>query len=181
MSRYPRWCRSTPGGTLTPMSEGEASPPLRIGNTERTSAMKALDEHLGEGRLSPEEYGDRYAIASNATTADELRNLFSDLPPPHVVLPGDRTSLQKATGASPAVPPTGGELEQRRGWIDEWGPRIVGVSPFVALALFLLTGQWWFFLLIPAAGALFAAGRGHDTRAERDERRDDRRRRREDR
>jgi hypothetical protein len=163
------------------MSEGEASPPLRIGNSERTAAMKALDEHLNEGRLGAEEYGDRYAIATNATTAAELRELFTDLPPPHPVLPGDGPSLQKAGASTPAVPPSGGAVEQRRGWIDEWGPRLVGVSVFVALALFLITRQWWFFLLIPAAGALFGAGRGHDTRSERDERRDDRRRRREDR
>jgi hypothetical protein len=160
------------------MSEGEASPPLRIGNSERTAAMKALDEHLNEGRLGAEEYGDRYAIATNATTAAELRELFTDLPPPHPVLPGDGPSLQKAGASTPAVPPSGGAVEQRRGWIDEWGPRLVGVSVFVALALFLITRQWWFFLLIPAAGAFFGAGRGHDTR---DERRDDRRRRREDR
>jgi hypothetical protein len=163
------------------MSEGDASPPpLRIGNTERTSAMKALDEHLNEGRLGAEEYGDRYAIATSATTADELRGLFTDLPAPHPVLPGDGPSLEKAAASTPAVPPSG-TVEQRRGWIDEWGPRIVGVSVFVALALFLLTRQWFFFLLIPAAGAFFGAGRSHDTRAERDERREDRRRRRDDR
>ncbi len=113
------------------MTEGEASQPLRIGNTERTSAMKALDEHLAEGRLGAEEYGE--------------------------------------------------EVEQRRGWIDQWGPRLVAVSPFVALALFLLTRQWYFFLLIPAAGALFYGGRGHDTDAERRDRRDERRDRRRDR
>jgi hypothetical protein len=163
------------------MSEGDASPPLRIGNTERTSAMKALDEHLNEGRLGAEEYGDRYAIASGATTAAELRALFTDLPAPHPVLPGDGPSLQKAAASTPAVPASGGELEQRRGWVDQWGPRLVAISPFVALALFLLTRQWVFFLLIPAAGALFAAGRGHDTRTERDERREERRRRRDDR
>jgi hypothetical protein len=162
------------------MSEGEAAPPLRIGNTERTAAMKALDEHLDEGRLGVEEYADRSAIAANATTVDELRKLFTDLPAPHPALPGG-PSLQKATGSTPAVPQSGGEVEQRRGWVDEWGPRLVAVSPFVALALFLLTRQWYFFLLIPAAGALFAAGRGHDTRTERDERREDRRRRRDDR
>jgi hypothetical protein len=160
------------------MSEGDASPPLRIGNTERTAAMKALDEHLDEGRLGVEEYADRSAIAANATTADELRKLFTDLPAPYPTLPGAGPSLEKAGASTPAVPAAGGEVEQRRGWIDEWGPRLVGVSVFVALALFLITRQWWFFLLIPAAGAFFGAGRGHDTR---DERRDDRRRRRDER
>jgi Domain of unknown function (DUF1707) len=151
------------------MSEGDTSP-LRIGNTERQSAMKALDEHLSEGRLGAEEYGDRSAIAANATTADELRKLFTDLPAPHPQLPGSSPALPP-TSALPVVAP-GGEVEQQRGWIDQWGPRLVAVSPFVALALFLLTRQWYFFLLVPAAGALFWGGRGQDTERERDERRD---------
>jgi hypothetical protein len=91
------------------MSEGDASPPLRIGNTERTAAMKALDEHLDEGRLGVEEYADRSAVAANATTADELRKLFIDLPPPYPTLPGAAgPSLEKAGASTPAVPAAGG-------------------------------------------------------------------------
>ncbi len=48
------------------MTTGEGSSPLRIGNTERTAAMKALDEHLEAGRLGVEEYADRSANAANA-------------------------------------------------------------------------------------------------------------------
>lgn len=157
------------------MSEGEASRPLRIGTTERTAAMKALDEHLAEGRLGPEEYGERSAVAVNATTAEELRGLFTDLPAPHPQLPGSAPVV--STSSAQPVVPGGAEVEQRRGWIDQWGPRLVAVSPFVAVALFLLTRQWFFFLLIPAAGALFYGGRGHDTDAERRDRRDERRNR----
>jgi hypothetical protein len=54
----------------------------------------------------------------------------------------------------------GGEVGQQRSFADEWGPRILAVAPFIAVALFLLTRQWVFFLLIPAAGALFWGGRG---------------------
>ena len=61
---------------------------LRIGNVERNAAMKALDAHLEAGRLGVEEYGDRSAKAAGATTADELEELFSDLPEPHPALPG---------------------------------------------------------------------------------------------
>ena len=39
--------------------------------------------------------------------------------------------------------------------LEVWGPRLVALSPFIAVALFLLTRQWIFFLLIPAAGVLF--------------------------
>lgn len=39
------------------MTEGDGADtaPLRIGTTERTSAMKALDEHLAAGRLGVDE------------------------------------------------------------------------------------------------------------------------------
>ena len=40
-----------------------------------------------------------------------------------------------------------------------WGPRLVALSPFIAVALFLLTRQWIFFLLIPVAGVLLGAQR----------------------
>jgi len=147
------------------MTEGASGgrPPLRIGNAERAAAMRALDEHLEEGRLGPEEYGERSAVASAATTADELRALFADLPAPHPQLPGPEPVLPP-TSALPVVPGDG-ELDRPRSFADEWGPRILAVAPFVALGLFLLTRQWVFFLLIPAAGALFWGGlprRGRD-------------------
>ncbi|MCY7342311.1 MAG: DUF1707 domain-containing protein [Pseudonocardia sp.] len=61
---------------------------LRIGTTERTAAMKALDDHLAAGCLGVEEYADRSAVAANATVATELEALFTDLPAPHPDLPG---------------------------------------------------------------------------------------------
>jgi hypothetical protein len=130
---------------------------LRIGNAERAAAMKALDEHLAEGRLGVEEYGERSAHASAATTADELRALFTDLPAPHPQLPGPEPVLP-STSAMPVVA-EGGEVGQQRSFADEWGPRILAVAPFIAVALFLLTRQWIFFLLIPAAGVLFGSQR----------------------
>jgi hypothetical protein len=74
------------------MTEGSTSPEgggqIRIGTAERTAAMKALDAHLEAGRLGVEEYGDRSAVAANATHASELAALFTDLPEPHPPLPG---------------------------------------------------------------------------------------------
>jgi hypothetical protein len=58
-------------------------PSLRIGNSERDAAIKALDEHLNAGRLDAEEYGQRVAQASVARTRDGLDELFVDLPAPH--------------------------------------------------------------------------------------------------
>jgi hypothetical protein len=127
------------------MSEAGGRPPLRIGTKERTAAMKALDEHLAEGRLTAEEYGERSAVAVTATTADELRELFVDLPAPHPALPGPAPAA-----ASPAVTPDAVVPRPRAG-LEYWGPRAVSVIPLVALGLFLLTRQWQVFLLIPLA------------------------------
>ena len=42
---------------------------LRIGTAGRTAAMRALDEHLEQGRLTPDEYGEQSALAVNALGA----------------------------------------------------------------------------------------------------------------
>jgi hypothetical protein len=133
-------------------------PPLRIGTTERTAAMKALDEHLAAGRLEVEEYGERSALAANATTAPELAALFTDLPAPHPALPGvvapPTAAVAELSSASPAAADDGG--------MEVWGRRLTAVLPFVAVGLFLLTRSWVFLLLIPAAGALLGTWRRPD-------------------
>lgn len=132
--------------------------PLRIGTDERTAAMKALDEHLAAGRLGVEEYADRSAAVSAATLSSELAALFTDLPAPHPQLPG--------TAAAPVLPrteqlpvvPDAGPVDRAGGFLEGWGPRIVAVTPIVALLLFFVTQQWWWFLLVPLAGALVYGG-----------------------
>jgi hypothetical protein len=134
---------------------------LRVGNVERNAAMKALDAHLEAGRLGVEEYGDRSAKAAGATTADELEELFDDLPEPHPALPGG-TPAPVAAAAVPAVRDEGTVAQRRSGFLDVAAPRIMAVMPFLALALFFTVGGWWWFLLIPAAGAVLYGGRhGH--------------------
>ena len=144
---------------------------LRIGTAERTAAMKALDEHLAAGRLGVEEYANRSAVAANATVVSELEGLFTDLPAPHPDLPG--TDLVPPTKPVPAVAESGTLATRAGGILETWGGRVVAVTPIVALALFLITGQWWFFLLIPAVGALVYGG--HHDHDDRDKRRRDRR------
>jgi len=161
------------------MTEGTTSPEgggrrLRIGTAERNAAMKALDAHLEAGRLGVEEYGERSAKAAGATTADELDELFTDLPEPHPVLPG--SGGPPAQAAAPVVRDEGTVAQRPSGFLDVAAPRIMAVMPFVALALFFTIGGWWWFLLIPAAGAVLYGGRrGHgdwhgDRRARRDRR-----------
>ena len=79
-------------------------PPIRIGTAERDAAMKALDEHLEAGRLDVDEYGERSARASVATTVPELAVLFDDLPAPHPALPGvdDPAAHRPLAAAAPA-------------------------------------------------------------------------------
>lgn len=143
------------------MTTGDETPQLRIGTAERSAAMKALDEHLSAGRLTVEEYADRSATAANATVAPELAALFTDLPDPHPDLPG---AASPSTSPLPAVAHPATVAERTSGFLEGWGPRLVAVTPFLAVGLFLLTSQWVFFLLIPAMGALvYGGGMGRDT------------------
>ncbi|WP_433556678.1 DUF1707 SHOCT-like domain-containing protein [Pseudonocardia xinjiangensis] len=159
------------------MTSGEESSPLRIGTAERTAAMKALDEHLSEGRLGVEEYADRTARASAAVVASEIAELFTDLPEPHPQLPG--TAAQPPLTAPLPVAPAAGEVAPvKGGFLDGWGPRLVMITPVVAVALFLITRQWYFFLLIPVMGALVYRGGLGGSDEGRDQRRRDRRDRR---
>jgi hypothetical protein len=164
--------------------------PLRIGTSERSAAMKALDEHLSAGRLTVEEYGERSATAANARVASELTTLFTDIPAPHPALPG--AVVPASTAPLPAVGDHGaasGTVEKRRsGTMDSWGPRVVAISPFVALAVFFVglslgwSYAWIAFLLIPATGALvYGGGVGHDDDDDRNRDRDARRAERRDR
>ena len=95
-----------PGGTPPPEGSDAGQGRLRIGNAERTAAMKALDAHLEAGRLGVEEYGDRSAAAAGASVVSELEALFTDLPEPHPDLPGSSVALTKPAAApllSPAA------------------------------------------------------------------------------
>ena len=127
-------------------------PPIRIGTAERDAAMKALDAHLEAGRLDVDEYGERSARASVATTAPELAELFDDLPAPHPVLPGITGPVFPAA-APPPTPPA----RREPSGLQVWGPRLMAVTPFLALGLFLLTKTWVVFLLIPVIAVLLGS------------------------
>lgn len=53
---------------------------LRIGDSERESAVAALGEHYAQGRLTKDEFDERSDAAWTARTAADLRPLFADLP-----------------------------------------------------------------------------------------------------
>jgi hypothetical protein len=148
-------------------------PPLRIGHQEREATYQALDAHLDAGRLDAEEYGDRYAKASVARTRPELEALFVDLPEPH---PFPRPSqyayqqpFQYSSGYSSGPVSASGA---RNGWQPSparIAAALLAIVPLIALVLFLLSGVWIFFLLIPAIGSIAArlSGRGRGYRGHR--------------
>jgi hypothetical protein len=67
------------------------SKPLRIGDEERNKAVELLSDHLNEGRLTQSEFNDRLSVALQARTAEEIEQLFEDLPGPN---PGRREELE---------------------------------------------------------------------------------------
>jgi hypothetical protein len=65
---------------------GDLQPRMRAGDADRATAVERLGRHLGEGRLTVEEFDERVTQAHAAVYLDELPRLFVDLPsdPPPV-------------------------------------------------------------------------------------------------
>ena len=128
---------------------------IRVGTEERERAMAALSKHFSAGRLSLAEFEDRSHLVVQARNRGDLTAVLSDLPADEVAVAAD------AAGDS------GAAVAWSTGW--DWRAAVVGVMPFVALALFFLTDTWLWFLMIPASGALLygAAGRHRGTHDER--------------
>jgi hypothetical protein len=121
-------------------------PPVRIGTAEREAAYQALSTHLDAGRLDPDEYGERYAAVSVARTRPELEAHFTDLPEPHpfaAPVAAQPSWVDAARSGRPSRNP--GRL----------APMLLGLMPFIAVALAITTHVWLFFLLVPAAGVVF--------------------------
>jgi Domain of unknown function (DUF1707) len=54
---------------------------LRVSDAERDLALAELSEHYQSGRLTAGEFDERSGRALRARTGDQLRALFTDLPP----------------------------------------------------------------------------------------------------
>jgi Domain of unknown function (DUF1707) len=73
---------------------GDLEPRMRAADADRAKAVEKLGRHLGEGRLTVEEFDDRVTQAHAAVYLDQLPPLFVDLPPdpaapvPHRSRPG---------------------------------------------------------------------------------------------
>ena len=110
---------------------------IRIGDAEREHALELLGTHLGEGRLSVDEYGDRSARVATAKTRGDLYALFGDLPAPR----------PRFTAVEPPAP-----VQAQRGSPVEFRVSTAAVSAvaIISVVLFFLLKNPFVFLLIPA-------------------------------
>ncbi|HTL40244.1 MAG TPA: DUF1707 domain-containing protein [Pseudolysinimonas sp.] len=116
---------------------------LRLSDSERDAAAIALRYAADEGRLPADELADRVGRAMRAKTRGDLAPLFADLPGVRVKSADDQPPPSRRTGGV-----------------------LVALSPFVALALFFVTGAtlgypyaWLWFLLIPVTAIIVYGGR----------------------
>ena len=59
---------------------GELQPRMRAGDKDRQQVVEQLGKHLGEGRLTVQEFDERIVRAHASTYLDELPTLTADLP-----------------------------------------------------------------------------------------------------
>jgi hypothetical protein len=147
----------------------------RLSHSERDDAVAALAEFAKEGRLTEAEAAQRSETARSAVTRGDLAPLFADLP--IALQSGTQSSGAQASAVgAPAEggysqtlygqPPYGAQGGPRQGQ-RPWRYAVVSLSPFVALALFFITGNvwgfnyaWLWFLLIPIAGIVTYGANG---------------------
>lgn len=114
-------------------------PNLRIGDSERDDAVRALRDHHVAGRLTAEEFSERMETALAAHTRGDLDALFQDLP----------------ESSSPAAPVASAAVEKRRsGQLSPSQRKALDVAASLtwpaALAFCFATGwHWWWVMLIP--------------------------------
>jgi hypothetical protein len=152
-------------------------PNMRIGDTERESALAALGEHMSAGRLDIDEYGERTAKVSAAKTRGELTDLFADLPQPHPTFgpaPSPRPEPQPHQQPAPVA-----NYDRRIPVANRVMSAVVPLAFLGAVALFILY-HFWMVFLIPVAitivsGAIFGDDRKRRQRMLRDQYREQRR------
>lgn len=113
---------------------------VRIGTTEREEAVRALAEHMSQGRLEIGEYDQRCALVVEARTRAELAAIFEDLPEPNPML--NKPEPEPVVATQPPL------VEKHR---DNTKLIIGGFVIFAVAAIITVTailGEWW--ALIPA-------------------------------
>ena len=125
---------------------------IRASDTEREQISKLLQTAAGEGRLTPEEAGERLAEAQGARYRHELEQLVADLPPVEVsdVARGRARSVPRAFWIA-------GALLRATAFVGFlllfwrfafWPMALLGMFAFFAFARAMRYGwsarrQWW--------------------------------------
>lgn len=124
---------------------------IRIGDAERAHALDLLGTHLGEGRLSVDEYGDRSARVATAKTRGELYELFRDLPAPRPRFTQvDPLTVDPLTVESVTSAPRPARRDPRI------SNAVLTSVALASVALYFLAKTPLVFLLIPAAMLLIS-------------------------
>lgn len=135
---------------------GPDRPEFRLSDAEREEAIEVLGEHMREGRLDIDEYGDRTARVTAAKTRGELVPLFTDLPDPRPAMLREQL---------PAARPAAGPLQQAQ----PLGIAAVAVpvAAVVSILLFAFVAKTWLVFLLPAVVAILVGSAYRGYRADR--------------
>jgi hypothetical protein len=131
------------------MPENREAP---LGEGEREAAVERLAELHREGLLGAHDYEDRRGRARDAQSRGELESLFRDLLP--------AGPLQGAAEVAKAAPPT--QPPARTWFTKARREALSGIVVLAAVALFFTTGEWLWFLMIPASAAVWKLFSGRD-------------------
>ena len=112
-------------------------PDLRASDAERERVARFLRDHAAEGRLTPDELGDRVGAAYAAVTLGDLRALVTDLP----------------GSPFPQHPPARGTRE-RSGGTQDW-TTLLTIAALLAIAVPSVAWAVWL-TLFAGAVAMFA-------------------------
>jgi hypothetical protein len=128
------------------------NPEAPIGEAEREAALERLAALRRDGLLGAHDYEDRRGRARDAETRGELEALFRDLLPAGPV----QGAAEVATAAPPSQHPSGTWFTKAR------RDALSGIVVLASVALFFTTGEWLWFLMIPASAALWKLFSGRD-------------------
>ncbi|SNR38400.1 protein of unknown function [Haloechinothrix alba] len=132
-------------------------PEFRISDADRQEALDALSEHVRDGRLDIDEYGERSARVTTIKTLGELAELFVDLPRPRPAVLDRPAQRREPAENAPATRPA----RSPGAWLAS---SAVPLSAILAIVLYFTIARGMFLVfLIPVAVALLvgaANGRG---------------------
>lgn len=132
---------------------------LRIGDHERDSAVKMLQEHHALGRLDPFEFNERMGQVLHARTQVDIDELFVDLPDPKPAAPepGDWPApVMPDPADGPMVP---ARIDSKPGdpWYAQWWMILISISlaavlrgPFAVIVPLMAI---WLWVIYPNLGS----------------------------